>query len=133
MGGHSIVLDGLRLPDHEVRPDSFGPSARADERFTAATSTRAVALSNRVCIRHLLRIDLLPSGDPYLPDARAEGAAGPVTADGASFLDIELCLLWPGSQGFLRSNIGMGRVQLKCPSAIVAMSALHRGRRPRQT
>ena len=27
----------------------------------------------------------------------------------------------------------MGRGQRKCPSAIIAMSALHRGRRPRQT
>ena len=27
----------------------------------------------------------------------------------------------------------MGRGQRKCPSAIIAMSARHRGRRPRQT
>src|SRR5271155_4187028 len=43
--------------------------------------------------------------------------------------DIEFCLLgW--SQGFPGSNIGIGRGQRKCPSAIIAMSPLHRGRSP---
>src|SRR5258706_13282218 len=59
----------------------------------------------------------------------ADGVAGLVTADAPSFLDMELCLLWSESQGFLGSNIGMGRGEWKCPSVIIAMSALHRGRR----
>jgi hypothetical protein len=54
---------------------------------------------------------------------------GLVTADAPSYLDMELCLLWSGSQGFLGKDIGMGRGQRKCPSAIIAMSALHRGQK----
>ena len=50
MGGHSVVVDGCDMPDHKVPPDGFGPSARAGERFTAATSARAVAPRNGVCI-----------------------------------------------------------------------------------
>jgi hypothetical protein len=65
-------------------------------------------------------------------DPAADGVVGLVAADAASFLDIEPYLLGSGSRCFRGSNIGMRRDQRKCPSAIIAMSPLHRGSRPAQ-
>jgi len=63
----------------------------------------------------------------------ADGVAGLVTADAPSYLDMELCLLGREAKASLGRNIGMGEGQRKCPSAIIAMSPLHSGPRPRQT
>src|SRR5258708_3560193 len=48
--GSASRSTGCDMPGHQVLPDGFGPSAQADERFTAAISARAVAPSNGVCI-----------------------------------------------------------------------------------
>jgi hypothetical protein len=108
------------VPD--AKPEGFDPCAIAGERFTAATSARAVVTGNRVFISDLPRVRVLP---PPIRPREAElgvenrGRIGRYYAGRPVCRRVRRVAIKPG--GFLGAVSGIIGGQRKCPLGIIAM------------